>query len=145
MSPDVRDALRLPHHRITRLAVERLPEIRVIRERTIHTPLRRRMRIRLHACDQARRPRVYTPALRIAEIETLLGRKAIDQTRPAIAGERALERVVSGEHTTVIRDVLTERERTIYMQRVHLDVAVELLLHQLRLLVEARRVRRHPP
>src|SRR5665213_820052 len=125
-SPNVRHLRPWSHHRVALLTPERLREGHRIRHRAVHAPLVRRMRIRGHARAQRLVALVAAKALREADEKSLLRRVALDQPGASIALERALQRVVAGEHPTIVRDVLTLRECTVHVEGVHLNVAVVL-------------------
>ncbi len=64
---------------------------------------------------------------------------------PAVPLQRALQRVVSGEDAAEVGDVLAERQLAVHVDRVDLDVAVELIDDLLRFFRELERVGRRPP
>src|SRR3954447_10552340 len=105
-SPDPRHHLRRPNHRIPRLAPERRRELGHVRQRPVHTPLLRRVRIHRHPRAQRRRTVMLAEALRVCDEVPLFRRVALDLPWPAVALERALERVVAREHAAVVGDVL---------------------------------------
>src|ERR1051326_3841535 len=105
----------------------------------------RGMRIDGYTSTQVRGAVVLPIALRVCDEESVLRREALDAPRTAVPLQRALERVVTGEKTSVVGDVLPQREASVHVERVHLDVAIVLLHDQRRLLGEVNRVCRDPP
>ena len=55
------------------------------------------------------------------------------------------QRVVSGQEPTIIGDVLSQGQLAIYVERVHLDVPIELADDERSLLGETRGIVRRPP
>src|SRR5690242_15135190 len=144
-SPDVRLHGIRSDHRVARAAPERRAELRHVRERPVHPPPRRRMRVHVDQQPGELVAVFAPPDLRPSQEEALLGSEAVDQWRARLTGERALERRVRDTEPVQVGEILAEGESPVHAQRVDRDVSRELIHDELRLGFEAVAVGRGPP
>src|SRR4029079_8890172 len=106
--PDMRNEVRRPHHRIARLAVKCLRELRHVRYRSGRPPFCRRVRVGLYSRAELLRAGVTSPRLGIRNEEPLLRRVAVNHFTLSSPCKRALERVVSSYEPAEVSEIFPE-------------------------------------
>src|SRR3712207_2371306 len=98
-------------------------------QRAIYTPLAQRMRITLHSVANLLFGDVLSPNAGISQEETLLGSEAI-QILQRLLGHGILERAQGHLQSSVVSQVLTQRETAVGMQaRQYLYSVKEVSIH----------------